>query len=108
MKDEKLKLVLEIMALAVLVDQQTKYCVFCDYAGHVELLNVSIRENKKKYYNKIAESSTYRIFKDYNEKGDPNAFLKSRRDVLREILETHDIPYHEMTEHVEEIRNYKF
>lgn len=108
MKDEKIKLVLEIMSLAILVDQQTDYCVFVDYSGHIESLDIDVSESKENWRNKICKAGIRAAFSNYVDKGEENAYLKSRRDVLREILETHEIPYHEMTEHVEEIRKYEF
>jgi hypothetical protein len=108
MTNEKQKLALEIMALALLVDQNTDYCVFIDYSGHVESMDISIRQDKKNYQNKVCESKVYRIFQDLNKKGDAYASLKSRRDVLKHILEEKEIPYHEMTEHVEKISHWEF
>ena len=41
--DEKDRLVCEIMQLAYLVQRHTNYCVFVRYSGHVDALELEIR-----------------------------------------------------------------
>lgn len=110
METERQKLIMEIIMLAVLVQENTDYCIFLDYSGHVDSIDVRIRESKKNWQNEVCESRITTKFQDYyhKDRSDHLASLKAKRDILKEILETHEIPTHEMEEHVEHIMNYHF
>lgn len=104
------KLILEIFALAYLVQVNTEYCVFINYAGHVDSFEVDIRESKERWQNEVykTEFRTLHLARLETNKDNPLNWLIAKRDLLKEILETKSIPYEEMTEHIEQIRTYEF
>jgi len=110
METERVKLIMEIFALAYLVHDQTDYCVFINFSGHVDSFEIDIRESAENYQNKVCETQ----FKDrflklyHKDKEDHLNWLKSTRDVLKTILEDGEIPYHEMTEEIEQTISYIF
>lgn len=53
---EEFKLLNKINALALLINNRTKYCVFVRYSGHVDTLEIRICESKKNYTDQVAES----------------------------------------------------
>jgi len=110
MEKERIKLILEIFTLGYLIQDQTDYCVFMDFSGHVDSFSIDIRKSKKNYQIKVCETELQDRFLElyYKDKNDHLNYLKSRRDVLKSILENHEIPYEEMTEHIEQIRSYSF
>jgi 2-keto-4-pentenoate hydratase/2-oxohepta-3-ene-1,7-dioic acid hydratase in catechol pathway len=46
---EKTKLIQEIIFLAMLVQERNGHCVFVNFSGHVESMDISIRKSKKDY-----------------------------------------------------------
>lgn len=107
---EKTKLVLEVFTLAYLIQRNTDYCVWIRYSGHVDSCEIEIAESKKKWQNKVCETNFYNEFKKMwdADKDNPLLYLTSRRNVLKQILEDNDIPYSEMEEHVECVRQHYF
>lgn len=101
MKDRNKKFkIMEIMNLAFLVHQETEYCVFIDWSGHVDQLSISIRESVANYQTKVCELEFYTYWK-LNQKNIPYDDLKAKKLVLESILDTHDIPY-DMCERITE------
>jgi hypothetical protein len=96
---EKDKLILEIMTLAYAVDQNTEYCVFMDFYGHVGngQLMIKITESIANYHNEIASTEFYLNGK--YQKDDGLDWLRCKRDHLKHILDEHEIDAGGMVEH---------
>jgi radical SAM superfamily enzyme len=105
---QKQKLVMQIMSLAYAVHENTSYCVFICFSGHVDDLEIDIRESKERWQNKVCKAERYTAYKHYRNKGEMYADLKSIRDVLKEILQTNDIPYTSMERQVTTVYNNYF
>jgi hypothetical protein len=88
------------MQLAYLVQKCTDYCVFIRFSGHIEQLEVDIRESRKNWETEVLKTEFHTAFKEYYEKKDPLMDLKSKRDVLARIINEKEIPYEDC--HVEE------
>ena len=114
MKEERIRLIMQIFALGYLVQEHTDYCVFMNFSGHVDSFEIDIRESKERYNNEVCRASfktkfdSYFDYKNENSEGNRLAWLKAKRDVLKEILETGDIPYSEMEEYIEKEYKYNF
>ena len=110
MDKDKLKLMFECIALAVLINEHTDYCVFIDFSGHIDTLDVSIRKNKDQYQIRLCETEMKTAYLSWyhEDKSDVNAWLKAKRDVLKQILDENDIPYDTMDEQIETLVTYIF
>ena len=110
MKKEFHQLSCEIFALALLVNEETEYCVFVDYSGHVDTMGIRFAESKDNYNKGVFETDIRTGYKKrYKEnKNDELAYLKSQRDILRQVLDRGEIPYESLTEHVEQNITYSF
>ncbi|MDP4158215.1 MAG: hypothetical protein Q8911_00425 [Bacillota bacterium] len=53
------KLLSEVMALAYLVNENTEYCAFLSFMGHVNLLKVQIAKSDTDYNEIICTIETY-------------------------------------------------
>ena len=95
----KQKLILEIMFLAYAVHEQTEYCVFINFSGHVDSLEIQICPSKDEYQTKIA--STHFYTKKYH--NEDNGWLKSKRDHLLQILKDGEIDVSGMDQEIEQI-----
>jgi len=106
MIQEKEMLIIQIMQLSYLVQAKTKYCVFINFAGHVDTLQVDIRESKKHWEKEVLKTEFHTVYKNYQPHEDALAFYKAKRDILVRILEDGDIPYEdceveqEIVEHI--------
>lgn len=98
------KLVIEIMALAYLVQVHTDYAVFINYSGHVDSLEISIRESAANYIKKITSTEFY--VEKYRD--DAFGWLKSKRDHLLSIIKTGEVDTSEINEVLETIVHYEF
>ncbi len=112
-KDERIKLILEIMALAYLVNEHTEYCIFIRYSGHVDSLDIQITENKERYNTTVCESEFKTHFHnlyDFKKETEDNylAWLKAKKETLKDILDYGEIDYSDMTEHIETYASYSF
>lgn len=109
-KLERHKLVIEIMALAYAFQQLTDHCVFIDWSGHVDSLTVEVRESKERYQSPLAETAfyTHGRWEQYRKDEDPNFWLKVKRDVLKEALDSRDVPYQEMEQVADTVYRYAF
>lgn len=91
--DEKVLLVLEIMALAYAVDRRTDYAVFIDYSGHVEHLDVRIVRSKADWRDELATT-------EFNVNGkyqlDGLGWLKVKRDQMKAILDEGEVDTSDM------------
>lgn len=97
----------EIIGLCMKVNEETKYCVFADFSGHVHWLDIRIASSKKDYHNHVLTSQlTYKNSSDdyFNRRYDE---IKS---VLVSILKTGKADYnHENVWKEERIEyDYKF
>ena len=107
---EKNKLLAEIIAFGILINQHTDYCVFVRYSGHVDSINVELCESKRKFNTKIFEDEISTAFSKYyqKDKEDVLNIIKTYRDVMKQILEDGEIPYDNVVEHVEQVTTYSF
>ena len=105
-KNKKRK-IMEIMNLAFLVHQETEYCVFIDWSGHVNQLSISIRESIENYETHVADMKFYTWWQS-NHKGVPYDELKAKEEVLKSILDTHHIPYDMCVKIAETTCSYSF
>lgn len=101
---ERNKMMIEIMALAYLVQVHTDYAVFIRYSGHIDNLEIEIVESADRYQNKIASSEFYT--EKYHQ--DDLGWWKAKRDHLLKIIETGDVDVSEMNETLETIATYDF
>ncbi|HEY7823727.1 MAG TPA: hypothetical protein VIG24_12875 [Acidimicrobiia bacterium] len=103
------RLFLEMAYLSLLVNLHTEYCVFFDYSGHVWSVSIRIRRSKSRYQEEVADSE-FRVVNDpgkqYGWKGVD--FLRKKRDILKEILETNDVPVDQLDREVVETYAYHF
>lgn len=108
--EERELLVLEVMMLAYAVHQRTDYCVFIDFSGHVDSISISIRESINNWEKKVCETEVYNLYREkyYGNADEQDGYLKSVRDVLKEILKKGDIPYDKMQKHIEQVYHYSF
>jgi hypothetical protein len=102
MKLEKQKLIAELIQLAMAINYQTDYCVFVDFAGHVDWLNIKIAESKENYNEHVCTSRIVLKRDNAIER------LTAAKSTLIEILETQDIETSVMDYEIEEIRHYIF
>lgn len=79
----KEQLISEILLLAVTTHYHTDRCVFADFSGHVDRLNISVRENKKDYSNTLANSEIY--LKPYSFLTTDEEIEKFERDLLEQL-----------------------
>lgn len=107
-QEERERLIMEIMCLAFRFHQESGYCVFIDFSGHVDQLSISIRESQSNYQTNVADSSFYTVPFRHEESQDPNSWLKYKRNVLLVILEQGEIDTSMCEEVVTQIINYEF
>ena len=94
---EEEKAVLEIMQLAYLVQLKTKYCVFVRYFGHVDNLDIDVRESKERWNLPVFTSEIVTAYGEHRKTRSPKlAELKAKIDVLKRILEDGEVPYDEL------------
>lgn len=104
------KTFVEIAYLSLLVNLYTDYCIFFDYSGHVWSCRVSIRQSKARYSEDVADTEFKCLANPDEAKYDWRGieWLKRKRDMLREILETKKVPVEKMTREVVETYVYGF
>ena len=101
-KAKRAKMMAEIGYLAYAVNAETEYCVFFEYAGHVDLIRIDICASKDDYNSKLASTEHYRS------DGSRDAWLQSKITHLKHILETHEIDYGRMKRVVYEVASHQF
>ena len=99
---EKIKLMQEVIFLAMQVQEQTDYCVFINFSGHVNCIEIEICKSKKDYEKNVAKSYI-RLNDEWSIER-----LKEVKATLLEILESKEVDTTEMDYEVEEIRHYQF
>jgi hypothetical protein len=95
-------LILEIIGLSILINENTELCVFADYSGHVNKLDISVHPNKESYdhKDKIYSVSLYCVSDFVSDKKILSS-LKETKKVLTGYL------YGNSIEHVIEFRQQK-
>lgn len=108
--EEWILLLTEIAHLAIRINQRTNYAVFFDYSGHVESVSIEICESKERYNSRIASTEFLAKYVDEKHpwKEVDNAFLLAKRDHLKSILESGDIPIGDMEPIQEVVTTYEF
>jgi len=106
-QEEWNKLVLEIWMLGFAVDRFTPYCVFCDYSGHVESLRIEIRESKENYTKEIV-GTEMNINGKYIYGVEPTDYYEKKRDILKKILQDHEVDYSAFEKVYVEVSHYEF
>lgn len=91
--EERDKLILKIMHLAYLVHVETDYCVFIDFSGHVDSLQISIRESVAAWEVDVLETEFDTAFQDTCESGEHHVYLKAKIQILEQILAGQEIAY---------------
>ena len=100
------QLVITIMQLAYLVQTRTPYCVFINFSGHVNSLDIRICKSKGEWQIELLRSETTTEAIRLMRQGDPNASLNAKIKILKGILDTLEIPYEECE--VEEIYSQEY
>ena len=93
--DKKTKLVIEIMQLAYLIQANGKFCAFINFSGHIDQLEVSIRESRENWQNELLKTEFYTEYKKLHTEGNPLAYLEAKRNILAQIINENSIPYEE-------------
>jgi len=95
--NEKAKLTIELMALAFLVNEETDYCVFIRFSGHIDSMEIEVAASKENYLNKVLRAEFDTAYKEWRKTDQPLiANLKSRIAVLKQILKDGAIDYSEL------------
>lgn len=101
--NETARLLGEVQMLAYLVNENTDYAVFTDFAGHVKEWSVRICASETSYTNTITKDSLYIKPEIW---GDPTKKLKTMKLQLRKILRDNKISYNELNYTIREERDY--
>lgn len=102
------ELIIKAMTYGYLVHAKTEYCVFVRFHGHVESLEIEIRKSIKDWQTRVCETEMTSKTKEYYNKQASFADLKGKIDVLKNILDTHEIPYDAMDYTIEQIKHHYF
>lgn len=105
---EKQQLILKIMHLAYLVHEMTEFCVFIDFSGHINRLDVRIRESKENWQNEVMEASITESYMKHEKAGEILPYLTAKAEVLEHILQEQEIPFEELDYEEEYVRYYTF
>lgn len=103
MKKESRKLQ-ELIGLAMRVNVETNYCVFVRFSGHVNVIDIDVRESKEHYQNDVVSGSFY------TDRSNSENRYRNMRNALLEILETgeFDPDSDHVTEEARTVYDYKF
>lgn len=105
--NEEHKLIIEIMALAYLIQVETPHAVFIDYHGHVDSLQIKIVESAERYQTELAETE-FNLDRYNKYKGDALQHLKYKRNILLAVIDTQEVDTSAMVEVVEKIYSHHF
>ena len=109
MKDQRLQvamLVGEIMTLASMVNQFTKFCAFVRFSGHVDQISVDIASSKEEFTETKVSGSAY-TGSDEDDDRYSIETLNKLKYRLKKILRENEIDYSKLNYEVEEVRHYK-
>lgn len=98
-------LVGDISFYAALVNLHTDYAVFVDMSGHVETLEVSVRQSKERYTNVLTKDNI-RLSGLYVESQHVIDALTSIKMNLKKILNDGNIPYNYLNYTIRRERDY--
>lgn len=104
MVDEKTRLMAEVILLAMQVEEKTGHAVFVRYSGHVDHLEIDIRESKENYHKEIASSGFYT-------KGDDERTIEKLKSVKRNLigfLEDGEVDQDKLEYWIQEVYHYTF
>lgn len=107
---ETTRLILKIMHLAYLVHEETSYCVFFSFSGHINSFDMSIRHSQERWQEHVLETEFYTNYKALRDNGvgAKLADLKSKIAVLEQILTEQEISYCDLDYEEEYTRLYSF
>ena len=107
---EVTRLILRVMHLGYLVDLGTSYCVFFTFSGHIDRFDMSIRQSKERWQERVLDTEFSVAYKALRDEGiDARlADLKSKIAVLESILIGEGIPYEDLDYEEEYLRYYSF
>ncbi len=108
MKTTRDDLVIRAMALAHMVNQYTSYCVFINYSGHVQSIDITIGQSKKNYLEYVLQTEFYTAYKEHAGRGNSEAELQAKIEILTRILRENDIPFDDCQYTEELVREYTF
>jgi len=84
------KLVMEIIGLAILVNENTDLCVFVDFSGHIKSIDVRIFPSKSEEYtqniHKIYSANSYYAEDSWMEQDQISSKLEEIKGVLSGYL----------------------
>ena len=94
---ERERLVVRLMHLAYMVHENTDYCVFINFSGHIDRIEISIRESMKNWQTKVLEAEIQNKFNEiYSETKDAHlAALRAKVAVLEQILKDGEVDYYQ-------------
>ena len=105
---ERDRLVLKLMHLAYLVHTLTDYCVFINFSGHVEHLDISVRKSKENWQTQLFFSEIVLAYHKYCvEDGPTTAELRAKIEILERIIQEGEIPFEDMDYEEEYVRHYR-
>jgi len=99
MMTEKQQLVLRIMRLAYLVHENTSYCAFIRYSGHVDELQVEIRRSKDIWQEKLFQVELVDHYTERKNEGSRYPQLDATVALLENILRDGRIDFDEVGEY---------
>ncbi len=99
------QLIGEITALAFMVNTFTTYCVFMDYAGHVELFKVQITADSSHYTDVVTQDEVRIDAEKWDEESTIQQLINLKSQ-LRKILLEKKIKYDGLRYTVREERDY--
>lgn len=101
--NETAKLLGELQMLAYLINENTDYAVFTEFAGHVKEWTVRICASKTNYTEGITSDGIYIKPEVW---GDPTEKLKTMKLQLEKILNDKKISYNELNCKIREEQDY--
>jgi putative sterol carrier protein len=105
MKTTRDDLVIRAMALAHMVNQYTEYCVFVNYSGHVQSMEIRISQSKQLYSLTVLETEFYTAYKQHS---GPDAEIQAKIDVLSKILHEKLVPFDDLEYTESIVKKYTF
>lgn len=84
----KEQLIADILQTAIKAQYATERCIFAEFSGHVNQLQISIRKDRKNYSEIIAEKTIY--LRLYNEDSATDEQKQAfEENLLQQLAETH-------------------
>lgn len=103
-KQEYYRLIAQTAWLSAVVNQETDFCVFWEFSGHVNLVRISIRESKKRYEKELILTEFQTYFEKHYEYDKSSDWklndLRKKKAFLEYILNFHEIPYEKATSEI--------